>query len=187
MIEFEGVLTKALLDRARQGYAGRTGLIAGLLLLVTGIIGFLLQPAPIEPARHYLPIFAALMGGVIVTAAMGRRREEVPDVAISGSVSEQRITIRVGGHEEHVQWPDFSGAISGDDYVILQRSQFFTFILGRELFRDDASWNELRAIVARSVPPVQPQTPRRMIAMLLVWIAIFAVVMLVYFWVRRPA
>jgi len=187
VIEFGGVLTKALLERARQRYPGRTGLIAGLLLLITGIVGFLLQPAPLEPARHYLPIFAALLGGVIVTAALGRRSEQVPDVAVSGSVSEQRITIRVGGHEEHVQWQDFSGAVSGDDYVVLQRSQFFTFILGRELFRDDASWNELRAIVARSVPPVQPQTPRRTLAMVLIWVAILAAVMLVYFWVTRPA
>ena len=187
MIEFEGTLTKALLERARQRYPGRTGLIAGVLLLITGIIGFLLQPAPIEPARHYLPIFAALLGGVIVTAALGRRGEEVPNVAVRGSVSEQRITIRVGEHEEHVQWPDFSGAIIGPDYVVLQRSQFFTIVLGRELFRDDASWNELLAIVARSVPPVQPLTERRTLAMLLVWVAIFAVVMLVYFWFRRPA
>jgi hypothetical protein len=187
MIEFEGTLTKALLERARQRYPGRTGLIAGLLLLITGIIGFLLQPAPLEPARHYLPILAALFGGLIVTFALGRRGEKVPDAAVSGSVSEQRITIRVGDHEEHVQWQDFSGAISGDDYVVLQRSQFFTLILGRELFRDDASWNELRAIVARNVPPVQPQTERRTLAMLLIWVAVFAVVFLVYFWLRRPA
>jgi len=186
MIEFEGVITKALLERARQRHSGRANLIAGLLLLVTGIVGFLLQPAPLEPARHYLPIFAALLGGVIVTAAVGTRREE-PGVKVSGSVSEQRITIRVGEHEEHVQWPDFSGAIGGPDYILLQRSQFFTIVLGRELFRDDASWNEVRAIVARSVPPVQPQTGRRTLAMLLAWVAIFALVMLVYFWVRRPA
>lgn len=177
MIEFEGVITKALLERARQRYPGRTGLIAGLLLLITGIAGFLLQPAPLEPARHYLPIFAALLGGVIVTAALGTRREEVPGLPVSGSVSEQRITIRVGGDEQHVQWQDFSGAISGDDYVVLQRSQFFTFILGRELFRDDASWNELLAIVARNVPRVQPQTQRRALVMLLIWVAIFALVM----------
>lgn len=187
MIEFEGTITKALLDRARQRYPGRTGLIAGLLLLITGIIGFLLQPAPLEPARHYLPIFAAVLGGVIVTAALGTRREEDPGVKVSGSISEQRITFRAGEHEEHVPWPDFSGAISGDDYVVLQRSHFFTFILGRELFRDDASWNELRAIVARNVPAVQAQTPRRTLAMLLIWVAIFAIVMLAYVWLKRPA
>jgi hypothetical protein len=33
---------------------------------------------------------------------------------------------------------------------------------------------------------VQPQTGRRTLTMLLAWVAIFAIVMLVYFWVRRP-
>jgi hypothetical protein len=182
MIEFEGKIGKALRARTRQHH-GRGWTTAGLLLLVAGIGGFLVQPAPLEPARHFLPIFAALLGGAIVTMAVARRDE--PDLAVSGSVSEQRLTIRVGEDEEHVQWSDFSRAILGPDFVLLQRSHFFQFVLAREFFRDAASWEELVSIVRRNVTVAPPHTLQRAVVMMLVWIAILAVIVFAYGYFTR--
>ncbi|HEV3486356.1 MAG TPA: hypothetical protein VG106_13180 [Vicinamibacterales bacterium] len=177
MIEFEGTITEQLLERASQRHYGRSALVIGIVLLVAGIGGFLAMPAPFA-AQHFFPIMAAVIGGAMVTRWFHRRAPE--PVPVSGSVSEQRLTYRVGENEEHVQWSDFSHAVVGPDFVILQRSRFFNNFLAREFFRSEAEWNELLDIVRRHVTVIPPQTPSRMALMALVWLALFALVIVAY-------
>ena len=186
MIEFEGNITSALLDRARQRHRSRVRLVGGLILLVAGIAGFLAQPPPLDPSRHGLVIFVAVIGGVIVTTALAKPKE-IPEVRVNGSISEQRLSIITPKSEEHLQWTSFSAAILGEDYVVLQQSPFFSIVLGREFFREAASWDEFRAIVTRNVRVQEPQTMSGTLMMLLLWLGIFALVLLVSFYFTRPA
>lgn len=178
MIEFEGTISTELLRRARPGNALRLRLIAGLILAAAGIAGFLLQPPPLEPARHGLVVLIAVIGGAIATSALAKSRD-VPEVQVRGSVSEQRLTIFTSRSEEHVQWSSFSAAVLGEDFAVLQQSPYFTFVLGREFFRDAASWEEFRAIVSRNVRVVEPQTMPRALMSVLLWLGIFALVFLI--------
>lgn len=178
MIEFNGALTEGLLARATH-QPGRAGTAIGLVLLIAGIAGFLLQPAPFEPSRHFLPIFVGVLGAFMLTRA--RARPPAPEnIAIRGSVSEQRLSIRVGDGEEHLQWSEFSHAVVGADYVLLQRSKFFVHILAREFFHDDASWNEFVSIVTRNVTVTKPQTLPGTVKMILLWLGIIALTVLAY-------
>jgi len=186
MIEFEGNITTALLARAGKTHRGRLYLFGGLVLLVAGIIGFLMQPAPLDPARHGLVAFVAVLGGAMVTRALAKPRE-VPEVHVTGSISEQRLSIITPKSEEHLQWSSFSGAILGEDYVVLQQSPFFTIILGREFFRDAAGWDEVRAIVTRNVRIVPQWTSSKTAMSLLLWLGLFALAMLVAYYFTRSA
>lgn len=179
MIEFNGAVTESLLERARQHHHGRARMVFGIMLLVAGIAGFLVQPAPLDLNRHFLPLFVAAIGAFMLTTA--RSREPVPEnIAIRGSISEQRLSIRVADQEEHLQWSEFSDAVIGADFVLLQRSRFFIHVLGREFFGDDASWNAFVDIVRRNVRVNQPQTLPRSMMMLLVWVGIIALTILAY-------
>jgi len=186
MIEFEGDITAALRNRARPHHRINMHLLSGLLLLNAGIISFLFLPAPFDPRRHWFPVLVALIGGVLVTRALAKPRE-LPDVHVHGSVSDQRISLVMQDHDTHEPWSSFSGAILGDDYIVLQRSEFFLLLLGREFFRDAASWDEARAIVSRNVRVLTPLTPRRTLVSLLIWIAIFALVFVIARYFTRPA
>ena len=177
MIEFNGALTEGLLERAQRQHHGRARWVIGLILLIAGIVGFLAQPAPFEPARHFFPIFVGVLGAFILTTASAR--PPAPEnVAIRGSISEQRLSIRVADNEEHLQWSEFSHAVISDDFVLLQRSRFFQHILGREFFYDDASWNEFVSIVRRNVTVIRPQTLPRAAKMALAWLVILAIFIL---------
>ena len=92
MIEFEGTINEALRTRTRQHH-GRLWLTLGVVLVVAGIAGFLAQPAPFEISRHWMPIFAALVGGAMVTAQLSRG--DRADLLVRGSVSEQRLSILI--------------------------------------------------------------------------------------------
>jgi hypothetical protein len=185
MIEFEGTITKQLLERARQRHGNRVYLISGLVLLIGGIAGFLAQPAPLDYARHGFVAMVAIIGGAMVTRALAKPKE-IPEVPVKGSVSDQRLSIMTPQSDEHLQWTSFSGAVVGDDYVVLQQSRFFQMVFGREFFRDAASWDEFRAIVTRHVRIVQPLTPSRTAMSALLWLGIFALALLVAFYFTRP-
>ena len=186
MIEFEGTITKQLLERAQQRHGNRIYLISGLALLVSGIIGFLAQPAPLDYVRHGFVAMVAIMGGAMVTRALAKPKE-IPEVQVRGSVSDQRLSIITPKSDEHLQWESFSGAIVGEDYVVLQQSPFFHLIFGREFFREAAGWDEFRAIVTRHVRIVQPLTPSRTVMSALLWLGIFALALLVAYYFTRPA
>ena len=186
MIEFEGAITSALRNRARQHHRQTLWLIAGLILLNLGIFGFLFQPGPLDWSRHRFVVTIALIGGALVTRGLAKP-PELPDVHLRGSISDQRLSLVMQDHDTHEPWSSFSGAILGDDYIVLQQSQFFALILGREFFRDAAGWDETRAIITRNVRVLSPVTPRRTIISLLTWIAIFALVFLLARYFTRPA
>jgi hypothetical protein len=186
MIEFEGDLTAALRNRVRPHHRFNVMLVSGLLLVNAGIIAFLFMPAPLDWRRHYFPVMVALIGGVLITRALAKPAE-LPDLHVRGSISDQRISWYMQDHDAHEPWSSFSGATVADDYIVLQRSAFFLLILAREFFRDAASWNEARAIVTRNVRIIPQQTPRRTLVSLLIWIAIFAVVLLISRYFTRPA
>ena len=186
MIEFEGAITPALRNRARQHHRQNLWLIAGLILLNLGIFGFLFQRGPIEWSRHGFVVTIALIGGALVTRALAKPHE-LPDRHVRGSISEQRISLIMQDHDTHEPWSSFSGAILGGDYIVLQQSQFFALILGREFFHDAASWDETRAIITRNVRVLSPVTPRRTLVSLLIWIAVFALVFAIARYFTRPA
>ena len=185
MIEFEGKVTNQLLHRARQRQRIGIRAIYGALLLIAGIIGFIAQPPPLDPARHGFVVLVAVIGGAILTRALAKPKE-IEEVRVSGSISDQRLSIIAPKHEEHLQWTSFSGVILGDDYVVLQQSQFFMIVLGREFFRDAASWEEFRRIVENRVRVVQPQTMASSLMMALLWIGIFALAVLAAYYFNRP-
>ncbi len=178
MIEFEGTLNDALLERVGRQHHGRTTPIFGALLLLAGIVAFLRSPAPFD-VHHAFMLMAAAIGGAILTRWYLVAKDPI-EIHVSGSASDQRLSIRTGEHEEHVQWSDFSRAVVGPDFVILERSRFFVHVLGREFFRDDASWNELVAIVARHVTTAPPQTPQRAWMMVVLWLGILALAFVAY-------
>ena len=186
MIEFEGTITRQLLDRARQRHRSRVYLISGIVLLVAGIAGFLAQPAPLDYARHGFVVMVAILGGAMVTRALAKPKE-LPEMRVRGSASDQRLSIMTPHSDEHLQWESFSGTIVGDDYVVLQQSPFFQLVFGREFFRDAACWDEFRAIVTRHVRIVQPLTPSRTAMSALLWLGLFALALLVAFYFTRPA
>jgi hypothetical protein len=186
MIEFEGTVTRQLLERARQRHRNRLYLYGGLLLLLAGVAGFIAQPPPLDPSRHGFVAFVAVIGGAMVTRALAKP-DSIPEHHVKGNASEQRLTIMTPEHEEHLQWMSFSAAIVGDDYVVLQQSPFFRIVLGREFFRDAAGWDELRAIVTRNVRVVQPWTPSNTLMSLVLWLGMFALALLAAFYFTRPS
>ncbi|HEX2121410.1 MAG TPA: hypothetical protein VHL59_07190, partial [Thermoanaerobaculia bacterium] len=113
MIEFQGTLNDALLARVGRQHHGRITPIFGGLLLLAGIVAFLRSPAPFD-VHHAFMLMAAAIGGAILTRWYLAKKEPIA-IPVSGSVSEQRLSIRIGEHEEHVQWPEFSRAVIGPD------------------------------------------------------------------------
>lgn len=186
MIEFEGQISAALRNRVYPHHRRNVLLISGLLLLSGGILAFLFLPAPLDWSRHGFAVVVGMIGGYIVTRALAKP-DELPDLHVRGSISDQRISWIMRDHDAHEPWSSFSGANVTADYIVLQRSAFFLLILAREFFRDAASWEEARAIVTRNVRVLPQQTPRRSLVSLLIWIAIFAVVLMIARYFTRPA
>jgi hypothetical protein len=178
MIEFEGRVDDALLQRiGNAAPRNRVLLIIGGLLLVAGVVGFIMQPPPLDMRRHGLAIFVALLGGYYLTRATMKPNLRTPlNEPMNGAASEERLTLHRTDETEHVPWTSFSRALVRDEYVLLYRSQFFIYVFANTFFRDAASWDEFRAIVGRHVQADRVETVPRVVIALVLWLAIIAAV-----------
>jgi hypothetical protein len=182
VIEFEGTIDAALLERLhRSSPRSRVTLIVGALCFAAGVIGFILQPPPFDIARFGMPIFAAAMGGYLLTRGLAKPVINAQlNTRISGAASEERLTVHELERSEHLAWSEFSHALVRDDLVMLYHAQFFAQIFVREFFRDENDWTAFRDLVARRVRPLPMPTTLRIAGTILLWAAIIAALTLAY-------
>ncbi|MGH9420212.1 MAG: YcxB family protein [Thermoanaerobaculia bacterium] len=181
MIEFNGRIDPKLLVKAHRLQMAR--FVPFVIIWILCALYFLVSARLSDPATWGVPLFFLLIAVfLLITPNLAAWKERKTNASlqspISGHADEERFVYDSEFAHVDIPWTKMHRASIRPELILLYPSAGQAFILGRQFFASDESWEAFRRIVAAQVRPV-PQG-RRPIRVVLIWLAIIVVVFVIW-------
>ena len=193
-IPFSGEIDVDILRRTNRAalIPPRKMLLFGVVLVLVGGWGWIspmLHGAPVSwDGVGPLLLFVLVLGGLVGYAVVAAPRKlmasnRLLQLPIRGAVSETGVWTETAHTRSDLPWDVFLRRKIGKDIVLLYSSIQAAKIFPREFFASEADWQAFVELVREHVPERAAAGPGRRFGMLkvfLLWLVVFAVVMLVW-------
>jgi len=182
-ISFSGSLTEQQLRRGitKQLQSLRiVGIVFLILAFIALLIAFLSPQDPRDSFGLGKVSFFGSIGALClllpwVTARRQFRTSKLLSSAVTGSATDQSLSMSTSSSSGEITWESFHKALVSKDVVLLYQSAYVFHILPREFFQSEADWLEFQAFVRAKVKPHKSW----FIYALAIWIALVSITLIV--------